>query len=70
MKWVKDCCDKVNEGAFNEFGAWVETGKIGNQKVTTEFHAENHAMQKAYREAVQNGDVDSILGLKFKQEYV
>ena len=70
MKWVKDCCPKVDARTRNIYGAWVETGKVGNQTVTNEKHAELQSMQTAYREAVQNGDVDSILSLKFKEEHV
>lgn len=70
MQWVKSCCPKVDERAQTEYGAWVETGKVGNQRVTNERHAEQMVMQKAYREAVAMGEVDKILDIKFKQEYV
>lgn len=65
-KWVRECCPKVDGYYQNEYGAWVETGKIGNQPVRSERHAEHMAMERAWRTAVQNGDVDQILDLKFK----
>lgn len=70
MKWVKSCCEKVDARTQNIYGAWIETGKIGGQKVTNDRHAELQAMQKAYREAVAMGEIDKILDIKFKQEYV
>ena len=70
MKWVRPCCKKVDERVRNEYGAWVETGKVGNQTVKSEKHAELQSMQKAYREAVAMGEVDKILDMKFKEEYV
>jgi hypothetical protein len=70
MKWVKSCCDKVDARVQTAYGAWVETGKVGGQKVTSEKHAEMQSMQKAYREAVAMGEVDKILDMKFREEYV
>ena len=70
FKWTKGCCPKVDERAQNEYGAWVETGKVGEQKVTNEKHAEQMVMQKAYREAVAMGEVDKILDIKFREEHV
>ena len=70
MKWVKDCCPKVDARTRNIYGAWVETGMIGGQKVQSEKHAELQAMQTAYREAVAMGEVDKILDLKFREEHV
>lgn len=59
------CCPKVDERKQNEYGAWVESGKIGNQKVSTDFHARQQANMKAWRDAVAAGDVDRVLNLKF-----
>ena len=70
FKWVKSCCDKVDARAQNEYGAWVEKGTVGGQKVTNEKHVEQMVMQKAYREAVAMGEVDKILDIKFREEHV
>ena len=59
------CCPKVDGRMQNEYGAWVESGKIGNQKVSTDFHARQQANMKAWREAVQAGDVEKVLNIKF-----
>ena len=40
------------------------------KKIKNEKHADIMIMQKTYREAVQNGDIDSILDIKFREEYV
>lgn len=70
FKWVHSCCPEVDKRAMNEYGAWVETGKVGGQTVTNEKHAEQMVMQKAYREAVAMGEVDKILAIKFREEHV
>lgn len=70
MRWVKRCCDKVENMFQNEYGAWQEKGVIGGQKITNEKHAQMQAMQTAYRKAVQDGDVDRVLDIKFKEGYV
>ena len=69
MKWVRDCCPKVDERVRNAYGALVEKNKESN-KPASDFHMQNQATMIAMREAVQNGDVDRLLDMKFKQEYV
>ena len=59
------CCPKVDARRQNEYGAYIESGKIGNQNAGSPFHAQQQANMKAWRDAVKDGDVDSVLNMKF-----
>jgi hypothetical protein len=59
------CCPKVDARRQNEYGAYIESGKIGNQNAGSEFHARQQANMKAWREATAAGDVNRILDIKF-----
>ena len=59
------CCPKVDKRMQNEYGAYIESGKIGNQRVSTDAHARQQANMIAWREAVKAGEVDKILDIKF-----
>lgn len=59
------CCPKVDGRYQNEYGAWVESGRVGNQKVNSDYHARQQANMIAWRDAVKAGDVERVLNLKF-----
>lgn len=62
---MSGCCPKVDKRMQNEYGAYVESGKIGNQNAGSDFHARQQANMIAWREAVKAGDVEQVLNLKF-----
>ena len=55
MQYVKPCCSKVDGYYQDTMGHWHKTGKIGEQLVRSERHAEHMAMTQALRTATANG---------------
>jgi len=61
------CCPKWDRRTQNEYGAWVETGRVGNQRgQVSPFHARNVAAQRALRQAVVAGDINRRLDIGYK----
>lgn len=60
MSYVNSCCPKVDGYYQDELGYWKKTGRIGNQRVRSERHAQNMAMTRALRTATQRGYIDPV----------
>ena len=61
------CCPKWDRRTQNEYGAFVESGRVGTQRgQVSEFHARQAAAQRAWRQTVASGDANRRLDIKYK----